>query len=80
MKLIKGQQFKTSWGIWVYQGLTNSKWECERCGRTRKHCHEFFGYTHPADTKANPYGFNYHSMFGTECVKQFLLSLKPIAP
>lgn len=76
MKLIKGQQFKTKWGIWVYQGLTNSDWKCQKCSRDRKHCHEFLGYTNPEVAKTNPGGFNYHALYGTECVKDFLKSIE----
>lgn len=75
MKLIKGQQFKTDWGIWVYQGLTNNTWNCDKCGKDRRHCQEFLGYTNPDDAIINPMGFNYHAMYGTECVKEFISGL-----
>lgn len=76
MKLTKGQQFQTKWGVWVYQGIENSgAFKCDKCGHFRKHLHDFLGYTKSETIISNPEGFNYHSMYGTECINDFLKSL-----
>jgi len=76
MKLVKGQQFKTKWGIWVFIAITNGDdFKCDGCGRYRRHLYEFLGYTNPGDCLTNPEGFNYNVFYGTECVKDFLRPL-----